>query len=144
MNSLVLFIFTGTANLSTIKPYIIISHDPIKYIQCNILGCAEKSMERLIRNTCESVILTSMHPRSAMTIVLQEICNDGSVSFDVHNIMFTLNSWRFLRLYHHQNIYVPEQYLVDIMLYQCRVYGNVECWLSNEIPYSLNYHSHTG
>ncbi|XP_046848423.1 exosome complex component RRP46-like [Xenia sp. Carnegie-2017] len=44
-----------------------------------IPGCAEKSMERLIRNTCESAILTSMHPRSAMTIVLQEICNDGSL-----------------------------------------------------------------
>ncbi|CAB4012338.1 Exosome complex component RRP46 [Paramuricea clavata] len=44
-----------------------------------IPGCAEKAMERLIRNTCDSTILTTMHPRSAMTIVLQEVCNDGSL-----------------------------------------------------------------
>jgi hypothetical protein len=48
-----------------------------------LLGCAEKAMERLIRNTCDSTILTTMHPRSAMTIVLQEVCNDGSVSLNI-------------------------------------------------------------
>ena len=50
-----------------------------------LLGCAEKAIERLIRNTCDSAILTTMHPRSAMTIVLQELCNDGSVSFNKHS-----------------------------------------------------------
>ncbi|XP_028395956.1 exosome complex component RRP46-like [Dendronephthya gigantea] len=44
-----------------------------------IPGCAEKAMERLIRNTCDSTIITTLHPRSAMTIVVQEVCNDGSL-----------------------------------------------------------------
>ena len=48
-----------------------------------LLGCAEKALERLIRNTCDAIILTSMHPRSAITIVVQELHNDGSVSFEL-------------------------------------------------------------
>uniref|UniRef100_K9IG20 Putative exosome complex component rrp46-like protein n=1 Tax=Desmodus rotundus TaxID=9430 RepID=K9IG20_DESRO len=34
-------------------------------------GVAEKSRERLIRNTCEAVVLGVLHPRTSITVVLQ-------------------------------------------------------------------------
>ena len=48
-------------------------------------------MERLIRNTCDSAILTTMHPRSAMTIITQELCNDGAVSLTY--ICISMHLW---------------------------------------------------
>lgn len=44
-------------------------------------GVAEKSRERLIRNTCEAVVLGALHPRTSITVVLQVISDAGSVSF---------------------------------------------------------------
>lgn len=44
-------------------------------------GVAEKSRERLIRNTCEAVVLGTLHPRTSITVVLQVISDAGSVSF---------------------------------------------------------------
>lgn len=41
-------------------------------------GCADKMFERTIRNTCETVLLTALHPRSSITIVIQEMQNSGS------------------------------------------------------------------
>ncbi|XP_078674637.1 exosome complex component RRP46-like [Branchiostoma floridae x Branchiostoma belcheri] len=42
-------------------------------------GCAEKFQERVLRNTCESVVLATLHPRSAINIVLQIIQDSGSL-----------------------------------------------------------------
>lgn len=42
---------------------------------------AEKSRERLIRNTCEAVVLGALHPRTSITVVLQVVSDAGSVSF---------------------------------------------------------------
>ncbi|XP_054436710.1 exosome complex component RRP46 isoform X2 [Pteronotus mesoamericanus] len=42
-------------------------------------GVAEKSRERLIRNTCEAVVLGALHPRTSITIVLQIISDAGSL-----------------------------------------------------------------
>ncbi|XP_022090560.1 exosome complex component RRP46-like isoform X2 [Acanthaster planci] len=42
-------------------------------------GIREKSKEQLIRNSCEAVILTTLHPRSSITIVTQEIQDSGSL-----------------------------------------------------------------
>ncbi|KAL3877624.1 hypothetical protein ACJMK2_035309 [Sinanodonta woodiana] len=42
-------------------------------------GCTEKSQERLIRNTCETVLLTSLHPRSSISLTVQEMQNSGSL-----------------------------------------------------------------
>jgi exosome complex component RRP46 len=42
-------------------------------------GCAEKSRESFIRNTCETAVLAALHPRSAITIVLQEVQDCGSL-----------------------------------------------------------------
>ncbi|XP_062589706.1 exosome complex component RRP46-like [Saccostrea cucullata] len=42
-------------------------------------GCAEKLLERTIRNSCETVILGNLHPRSMISITVQEIQNRGSL-----------------------------------------------------------------
>ena len=42
-------------------------------------SCAARGMEEVIRGICESVILTSLHPRTAFTVVIQELHNDGSL-----------------------------------------------------------------
>ncbi|KAF6288009.1 exosome component 5 [Rhinolophus ferrumequinum] len=42
-------------------------------------GVAEKSRERLIRNTCEAVVLGTLHPRTSITIVLQVVSDAGSL-----------------------------------------------------------------
>lgn len=44
-------------------------------------GVAEKSRERLVRNTCEAVVLGALHPRTSITVVLQVVSDAGSVSF---------------------------------------------------------------
>ncbi|XP_063514255.1 exosome complex component RRP46 isoform X3 [Pongo pygmaeus] len=43
-------------------------------------GVAEKSRERLIRNTCEAVVLGTLHPRTSITVVLQVVSDAGSCS----------------------------------------------------------------
>ncbi|XP_050393972.1 exosome complex component RRP46 [Patella vulgata] len=40
--------------------------------------CSDKLKERLIRNTCETVILSGLHPRTGIDIILQEMQNSGS------------------------------------------------------------------
>ena len=42
-------------------------------------GCAARGMEEVIRGLCESVILTTLHPRTAFTVVVQEMHNDGAL-----------------------------------------------------------------
>ena len=42
-------------------------------------GCSEKFLERIIRNSCETVILGNLHPRSCISITVQEIQNRGSL-----------------------------------------------------------------
>ncbi|XP_069763888.1 exosome complex component RRP46 [Narcine bancroftii] len=44
-----------------------------------IKGVAEKSKEQLIRNTCEATVLTTLHPRSSITVILQVIHDSGSL-----------------------------------------------------------------
>ena len=40
--------------------------------------CVDKSRERIIRNTCETVLITSLHPRSSVSITVQELQDSGS------------------------------------------------------------------
>nr|XP_039321584.1 exosome complex component RRP46 isoform X2 [Saimiri boliviensis boliviensis] len=42
-------------------------------------GVAEKSRERLIRNTCEAAVLGTLHPRTSITVVLQVVSDAGSL-----------------------------------------------------------------
>ena len=41
-------------------------------------GCAERFLETLIGNTCETAILCLLHPRKSVSIIVQELQNDGS------------------------------------------------------------------
>lgn len=42
-------------------------------------GVREKAMEKMISNTCQAIILTTMHPRSSITIVVQVVQDAGSL-----------------------------------------------------------------
>jgi len=42
-------------------------------------GCAARGMEEVIRGVCESAIVTSLHPRTSLRVVVQEMHNDGSL-----------------------------------------------------------------
>nr|XP_002722356.3 exosome complex component RRP46 [Oryctolagus cuniculus] len=42
-------------------------------------GVAEKNRERMIRNTCEAVVLGALHPRTSITVVLQIVSDAGSL-----------------------------------------------------------------
>ena len=55
----------------------------LKYTLC-FTGCAEKLVERVIRNSCDPVVLTTRHPRSSLTIVVQLVQDCGAVSFTLH------------------------------------------------------------
>lgn len=41
-------------------------------------GCVDKSTEQVLRNTCETVLLAALYPRSAVNITVQEVQNCGS------------------------------------------------------------------
>ncbi|NXV80970.1 EXOS5 protein, partial [Atlantisia rogersi] len=42
-------------------------------------GVSERSRERLLRQTCEAVVLGVLHPRTAITLVLQVLSDAGSL-----------------------------------------------------------------
>jgi len=42
-------------------------------------SCAARGVEEVIRGVCESAILTSLHPRTAFTVVIQELHDEGSM-----------------------------------------------------------------
>lgn len=44
-------------------------------------GVRERSQEQCVRESCEAALLLSLHPRSSLTLVLQVLHDDGSVSF---------------------------------------------------------------
>lgn len=41
-------------------------------------GCVDKAQEKVIRNTCESILLSSLHPRSSISVTIQEVQDSGS------------------------------------------------------------------
>ncbi|KTG41940.1 hypothetical protein cypCar_00023803, partial [Cyprinus carpio] len=43
-------------------------------------GVRERAREQCVRETCEAALLLTLHPRSSVTVVLQVIHDDGSVS----------------------------------------------------------------
>ncbi|XP_066559850.1 exosome complex component RRP46 [Amia ocellicauda] len=42
-------------------------------------GVRERSQEQYVRETCAAALLTSLHPRSSLTLVLQVVHDDGSL-----------------------------------------------------------------
>ncbi|KAG7217612.1 hypothetical protein INR49_021300 [Caranx melampygus] len=49
----------------------------------------ERAQEQCVRETCEASLLLSLHPRSSLTLVLQVLHDDGSVSFSKVNCCCT-------------------------------------------------------
>ncbi|XP_045214083.1 exosome complex component RRP46-like isoform X2 [Mercenaria mercenaria] len=41
-------------------------------------ACADKAREKVIRHTCESVLLANLHPRSSINVTVQEVQDSGS------------------------------------------------------------------
>ena len=41
-------------------------------------GCAEKHVEYTLRSVCESMLITTLHPRSLLSVVIQEVQDSGS------------------------------------------------------------------
>ena len=48
--------------------------------KAGLSSVANRLKERIIRNTCESALLTALYPRTAITIQLQEMEDRGGVS----------------------------------------------------------------
>lgn len=48
---------------------------------CNsqIAGVSERGKEKLIKTTCDHIILTHMHPRTAVNVTIQEMQDGGMV-----------------------------------------------------------------
>ncbi|XP_072170650.1 exosome complex component RRP46-like [Diadema setosum] len=44
-----------------------------------LAGVREKALERMIRNSCETVILTTLFPRSSVDIIVQEVQDAGAL-----------------------------------------------------------------
>ncbi|XP_069042558.1 exosome complex component RRP46 [Lepisosteus oculatus] len=42
-------------------------------------GVAERSREQCVRETCKAALLSSLHPRSSLTLVLQVVHDDGAL-----------------------------------------------------------------
>lgn len=65
-------------------------------------GVGERSREQLLRQTCEAVVLGALHPRTAITLVLQVLSDAGSVSLGIRwrwgGVFWGCFSWFFLSL----------------------------------------------
>ena len=69
----------GPTEVKIAKELIDKSYVEVVYKQKSGLpGCAEKFNERIIRNTCQTAILASLHPRTAINITIQELQDSGS------------------------------------------------------------------
>jgi flagellar basal body rod protein FlgB len=55
------------------------------------LGVAEWGKEKLIKTTCNHIILTNLHPRTAVCITVQEMQDGGTVSLKLEQINLIKN-----------------------------------------------------
>ncbi|KAK1785120.1 hypothetical protein P4O66_018534 [Electrophorus voltai] len=51
-----------------------------------VTSVRERAREQCVRETCEATLLSTLHPRSSLTLVLQVVHDDGSVSFETKTI----------------------------------------------------------
>ena len=47
-----------------------------------IQGTKEKVLEYALKGICDSAILTNLHPRTSISIILQDLQSDGNVIFE--------------------------------------------------------------
>ena len=50
-------------------------------IHASLLGVAERGKEKLIKTTCNQILLPHLHPRTAINITIQEMQDGGAVSY---------------------------------------------------------------
>lgn len=65
----------------TSEPFVFFSLSQACFQHNLFLGVRERSQEQCVRETCEASLLLSLHPRSSLTLILQVLHDDGSVSF---------------------------------------------------------------
>lgn len=58
-------------------------NSPFLFIFIFILpvGVGDRLYESIVRNICETMVLTTVYPRSAVTVNIQEMQNDGEVRY---------------------------------------------------------------
>lgn len=68
------------------KAYMEVSYRP----RCGIPGVNERYKEKIIKNICETVILTALYPKSQINIQIQEM-DDGSGVITRYISLITVN-----------------------------------------------------
>lgn len=53
-----------------------------------VLGVAERGKEKLLKTTCNHILLTHLHPRTAVNITIQEMQDGGTVKFLISKLLF--------------------------------------------------------
>ena len=68
------------------RVYIVLYVFVFVFIWCVHTVVKHHALEQLIRSTCEQCILTTLFPRSLISIIVQEEHDDGSVSYPVRYV----------------------------------------------------------
>ena len=73
------------ANMDMNKAYLEVSYRP----RCGIPGVNERYKEKIIKNICETVILTALYPKSQINIQIQEMDDGSGVRLNIFNFIQT-------------------------------------------------------
>ncbi|TKS80685.1 Exosome complex component RRP46 [Collichthys lucidus] len=93
----------------------------------------ERSQEQCVRETCEASLLLSLHPRSSLTLVLQVIHDDGSVSFSKTLLLISNPAAGTLLMFLVKCSSLPVTSAL-VLLSERRLYGSNGCRPANESP----------
>lgn len=106
-----------------------------------LAGVRERAQEQCVRETCEASLLLSLHPRSSLTLVLQVLHDDGSVSFNKVSCYF-MSSFPVLQL--RATVMVSNcvslwVFLLTscpalVLLSECSLHGSDGCRAAYELP----------
>lgn len=135
---------------------IIFSHDLLKLLFV-VLGVRERAREQCVRETCEAALLLTLHPRSSLSLILQVIHDDGSVSWPPAKKIKSFRQYSFPRLnspvfilyFSHSLIEcchssvsclssvlcVLIKHLAVIVLSECCLYGSHRCRATHELSF---------
>lgn len=92
---------------------------------------ADRLREQIIRNTCESALMTVLYPRSSIFIQIHEMEDAGGV----RNYFFDFPVYLLILLF--------SIFTVDCMCRECIVLSTFKYWTIDEMPFgwcSLRHH----
>lgn len=72
----------SNANLDMNKAYVEIFYRP----KCGLPGTSERYKEKTMKNLCESIILTTLYPKTQINFQIQEMDDSSGVSFIIYCI----------------------------------------------------------